>query len=192
MNSHVNYRFLWASVCVGFFVHLFCFPNTKLTEHRSQKSFLSNMVYSGLQTKAALMGPVGIYGEQKVVLPSSYRRSVCVEENSFCLLDKFSIVNENVLIIQLFSIPCRGIFLGSSWWPYHNLQIFFYHIVELDSKSFSVLILVLLEGSSYSTNIKGYCGNNGKFLTELSLAAASLKFYFKKKKEKKKDSVDYI
>lgn len=37
----------------------------------------------------------------------------------------------------------------------------------------------------FPTNIKGHCGNNWKFVTELSLAAASLKFYLKKDKNKK-------
>lgn len=149
MDSQMNYQVLWVSVWVGLFCWLLF--NTKLTENSSQKSFLSNMVYSSLQTTTAFMGPIGIYGEQSIkqsflLYPGPIL--FCVEDNSFWPLDKLSIENEGILLIQLLSLPCREFFLDHPDDLPITFRAFFPHIVTLDSKSFSVLILVLLEGSS--------------------------------------------
>lgn len=75
----------------------------------------------------------------------------CVENHSFSLLGKLSIGNEGILLIQLLSFPWRG---GFGFFLDHPddfpiaFRAFFSYTVALDSKSFSVLILVLLEGSS--------------------------------------------
>lgn len=76
----------------------------------------------------------------------------CVDNHSFSLLGKLSIGNEGILLIQLLSFPWRGGF-GFFFLDHPDdfpitFRAFFSHTVALDSKSFSVLILVLLEGSS--------------------------------------------
>lgn len=120
----------------------------KLTKNNSHNSFLGNMVYSRLQPPTALMWPTGIHGKSQSFLLYPGFIFICVEDNSFWLLDKLRILYAGILLIQLLSLPCREIFFWIIMMTFPIPSELFFPVLQLDSKSFSVLILVLLEGSS--------------------------------------------